>query len=244
MLNDAHGLEEYAHALMGEGVSLSLPGKGVPRDNHLSCVVLVPSSREHIYYGGCILSISAVISVPGTREHGSDPFPKDHDLFGDSNMLGLGPGMGISHNLRVGRKLSTNLGMDESMVAKNPVRNTILVMVRSLRTSSLFRYKDLGTSRDLIIDSLVPNKVHIWAFLQVQILFERSSPVQIVACKREPVSFVGASIGHGIRSQLLERLSIPPRGMEKCSACVGAFTLRGSESRVSDLSDKIMRLDP
>ena len=162
-------------------------------------------------------------------------------------MLGLGPGMGISHYLRrvlVGRKLSTDLGMDESMVAKNPVRNTVLDMVGSLRTSSLFRYKDLGTSRDLIIYSLVPNKVQIWAFLQVQILFGRCSPVQIVACKREPVSFVEANIGHGIRSQLSERLSVPPRGTAKCSACVGAFTLRGSESRVSDLSDKRMRLDP
>ena len=73
---------------MEEGVSLSLPRKGVPGDNHLSsmifvpftrehdsCVVSVPFSREHIYSSGSILpdfrsANGARIFVPCTREHG------------------------------------------------------------------------------------------------------------------------------------------------------------------------------
>ena len=54
---------------------------------HVYCVGFVPFPRENIYYGGNILPIFRSefgdgSSVPGTREHGSDPFPKDHDFFG------------------------------------------------------------------------------------------------------------------------------------------------------------------
>ena len=45
---------------MEEGVSLSLPRKGVPCDNHLSSVISVPFTREHV---------SRVGSVPFSREH-------------------------------------------------------------------------------------------------------------------------------------------------------------------------------
>ena len=79
---------------MGEGVSLSLPRKEVPRDNHLPSVITVSFTREHDSY---VVSVpvssrsanGAGISVLGTREHGSDPFPRDHDLFVESNMSGF-----------------------------------------------------------------------------------------------------------------------------------------------------------
>ena len=50
---------------------------------HVYCVVLVSSPWEHIYYGGSILpffllEIGDGSLVPGSREHGSDPLPKDH----------------------------------------------------------------------------------------------------------------------------------------------------------------------
>ena len=61
---------------------------------HVYCVVFVPFTREHIYNGGSILpifrsEIGDGSSVPGIREHGSDPFLKDHDYFIESNMPGL-----------------------------------------------------------------------------------------------------------------------------------------------------------
>ena len=98
---------------MEEGVSLSLPRKGVPGDNHLpsmfsvfftrehdSCVVFAPLSRDHIYSGGSMLPVFQSangdrISVPGTREHGSDPFLRDHDLFVESNMPGHKEAVGV-----------------------------------------------------------------------------------------------------------------------------------------------------
>ena len=61
---------------------------------HVYCVIFVPFPREHTYYGGSILpvfrsEIGEGSSVPGTREHGSDPFPKGHVFFVESKMLGL-----------------------------------------------------------------------------------------------------------------------------------------------------------
>ena len=99
-----------------------------------------------------------------------------------------------------------DLGMDESMVAKNPVRNMVLGTVGSLRTSSQARYTDLGTTRDLITSirstdlgmavgqktgSLVPNKVQICAFLHVQILFGQCWDVQILQISNYANDVVG-----------------------------------------------------
>ena len=98
---------------MGEGVSLSPHGKGVPGASHLpavisvsttrdhdSYVVFVSFSREHSYLDGCILLVyrsanGAGFLVPDTREHGSDPFPRDHDLFDEINMPSLKEAAGV-----------------------------------------------------------------------------------------------------------------------------------------------------
>ena len=103
---------------MEEGVSLSLPRKGVLGDNHHSSVISipftrehvsyvgsVPFSRDHVYSGESILSDfraanGAMISVPCTRQHvsyvGFVPFSMKHVLSGDSNLPNLraafGPG--------------------------------------------------------------------------------------------------------------------------------------------------------
>ena len=57
-------------------------------------MVFVPFSRDHRYSGGFILLVfrsanNAGSSVPGTKEHGSDPFPRDHVVFVESYMPGL-----------------------------------------------------------------------------------------------------------------------------------------------------------
>ena len=62
--------------------------------DHDYCVVFVPFFREHSYLVGCILLVfrsanGAVFLVPDIRDLGSDPFPRDHDLFGEINMPGL-----------------------------------------------------------------------------------------------------------------------------------------------------------
>ena len=77
---------------MGAGVSLSLSRDGVHGES-ISWGAFVPFSREYGYLDGCILLVfrsanGAVFLVPDTREHGSDPSPRDHDLFGEINLLG------------------------------------------------------------------------------------------------------------------------------------------------------------
>ena len=84
---------------MGAGVSLSLSRDGVHGES-ISCVAFVPSSKEYGYLDGCILLVfrsanGAVFLVPDTREHGSDSSARDHDLFGEINLLGLKGAAGV-----------------------------------------------------------------------------------------------------------------------------------------------------
>ena len=97
--------------LMEEGVSLSLPRKGVPGDNHLSSMISdsftwervfyvgsVPFSGEHIYAGESILAYFRSANDDGssvlcTKEQvpfmGFAPYSREQVFSGKSYLLGL-----------------------------------------------------------------------------------------------------------------------------------------------------------
>ena len=96
---------------MGEGVSLSLPRKGVPGADLRSSVVSVPFTKELVYYislprngeSGVILftSVSLVSSVPCAREHvssGGSYFPESQaEIDDDAWFLKVLPDTGRFH---------------------------------------------------------------------------------------------------------------------------------------------------